>query len=157
MTAQAQVKKVEFQVAVKDAIGSQKVNVTSAVSKDVRHQLSAPMLKQLETSSVDSGPFQRELEAPLRELFGPQFSEIAKAIGSTITSRIFLPKEGVLIIDSGRPADRYNATIEFHLDGSVRAAFKDRGSSGRSGIATCTDFGRINPGFFCEKDFGFDR
>lgn len=153
--------KTEFQVTVKDEFGTQKVNVTSAVQNNVKHSLTEKQLQSYsgkflfdDFTPAMAGKDVRPVLVPLlKDLLGNRYEELPKTFKNNMTSPMTF-QNGVLSAQAGRANQRFHAIYEFGVDGSVRAALKDRGSSGSDKeVATCTDFGKVNPGYFCENDF----
>ena len=148
-SATAQTAKPAFQFTEKDGSFEQKINVMDSVKTVVKHGLAQNDLKKM----VGKMPFEDKqtmtlLLPHLKKLLGSRYGELERAFKNSVTGPLDW-EDGRLVGRAGAGKNRYHAIFEFNVSGEVRAALKDTGTE----IATCTDFGEVNPGYFCEQVF----
>lgn len=148
-SAIAQTSKPAFQFTEKDGSFEQKIDVMDSVKTVVKHGLAQNDLKRMSGKM----PFEDKqtmtvLLPHLKKLLGSRYGELERAFKKSVTGPLDW-EDGGLVGRAGAGKNRYHAIFEFNVNGEVRAALKDTGTD----IATCTDFGEVNPGYFCEQVF----
>jgi hypothetical protein len=138
-----------FQFTEKDGSFEQKIDVMDSVKTVVKHGLTQNDLKRM----VGKMPFEEKqtmtvLLPHLKKLLGSRYGELERAFKKSVTGPLDW-EDGGLVARAGAGKNSYHAIFEFNVNGEVRAAVKDTGTE----IATCTDFGEVNPGYFCEQVF----
>ena len=148
-SALAQSGKPVFQFTEKNGLFEQKIDVMDSIKTAVKHGLTPNELKMMAGKMpFDDQKAKTVLLPHLKKLLGSRYGELERAFKKSVSGSLYW-SDGRLLGSAGAPKDRYHAIFEFDTNGEVRAALKDTGTD----IATCTDFGQVNPGYFCEHFF----
>lgn len=122
----------------------QTVNVTKPIKKVVKHNFTKEQL-----IGFDNYPSMVGEQIPLlKKLFGPRYFELKRAFDESNAGPLYWNGKS-LIGHAGAGKNDYHAIFEFSPDGNVKGALRDDSHD----VATCTDFGDVEPGYFCKKHF----